>query len=47
MTKASELVERLQELILIHGDLEVVNSDDEEVDVEFNQDFADPVFVIA
>jgi hypothetical protein len=47
MLRASELVDKLQDLIREHGDLEVVNDQDEEVDVEFNQDSADPVFVIA
>jgi hypothetical protein len=44
---AQDLIDRLQELIKQHGDLDVVDTNDEDVDVEFNQDDAEPVFVIS
>jgi hypothetical protein len=44
---AQDLIDRLQELIRQHGDLDVVDTNNEDVDVEFNQDDADPVFVIS
>jgi hypothetical protein len=41
--QASELILKLRQLIEDHGDLEVVNDEDEEMDIEFVED----VFVIS
>lgn len=42
---ASELRQKLFDLIEEHGDLPVVNENDDEIDLEYNAD-ADPAFVV-
>ena len=44
--RASELIDELQSLVQRHGDLEVVDTQDESIQVEFNDDEA-PAFVIS
>jgi|KBSMisStandDraft_5_1062788.scaffolds.fasta_scaffold8096875_1 hypothetical protein len=46
---ASDLIEDLRELISRHGDLQVVDDQDHQVGVEFNDDDpdADAVFVVS
>ena len=44
--QASQLIKRLDDLILVHGDLNVVMDDDTEPAVEYNTD-PEPAFVIS
>ena len=43
--KASELIRRLQALIEEHGDLNVVNVDNDEPTLDYNT-YPDPAFVV-
>jgi hypothetical protein len=44
---ASELIEKLQELIQIHGNLWVLMDDESRPTVEFNEEDGEPAFVIS
>lgn len=45
--KLSEAIQELQDLKTTHGDLELVDDDDNSVDFEFNDDGDDQVIVVA
>lgn len=45
--KASDLIVDLREFMRQYGDLEVVNEDDEQVKLEYNEDGDEPVFILA